>query len=290
MICLEKERVKALRREEDSDYDDDADEEEEEGEGDDDTTGKPAAPLHSLVQYSRGLLSEYNGLLGTLMLPPLPDIMAMVREVIGNAVSDVDEVAEALRKETQLPSDEPCLSVLPPPYGDAEAQVIWQKITAAEVIEDDAKGGKKVANGKPKKSATMTPEQQVLQYRRGLYHSIHGKLLDACSTDMFRDIDVALESAAEALMSASPYSDLHRIATVRSDDLQGKGGVAFISFDGGAFLNKIWTSAFNEGDKRRTEAMGPVIQAAEFGASAVVLIYEINPHPDQPDQDWSLTP
>lgn len=284
----EKERLKALRRAEDSDYED---EEEEEGD-DEEKTGGQTKPAHPVVQNAASLLAEFESMKNSLVLRPLPDSSSAAKEALLLATGMVDSLAEQARGEAQLVAGD-ALPPLPRPFDNDETAAAWKKMVLPPA--DDPLGGKKkdkvAAPAATKAKGAGASEQQVSTYRRTLYNGLLNGMLDACVDGLFATMDGLLEREAMAVLRASPYCDVHSLSVMRSSDVTvaGRpGAVVFLSFEGGAFVGTGVLSAFDATKHLRMKALAPIRQAAVCGATAVVLIYESAVDASAPRSDWSI--
>eukprot|EP01041_Mallomonas_annulata_P002958 gene2958-5809_t len=281
----EKQRIKAIRMAEDSDYEEDEEEEEEDDENS--KANKPLPIEHSLVKYAKALLSECKGKLGILMLRPLPDVSQYSRNALIRGLDMMDDIAQNSRRDAQLnPTD------IIPPHGisldNSEGIVAWTKLLQGEEEDKSSKKKDDKSSQKPKKNkeGSVATELQTVLYRRGLYQGLNNELLNACSEELFSAVDAALDGEAEYAIAGSVFHDLHKFGVLRADDVRGSSHsrshsenrkpVVFLSFEGGSFLNKTAPSAFQETEVARNRAVSPIVQCAEYGASAIVLLYEDN--------------
>jgi hypothetical protein len=275
------------------DSDDELESEDDDEEEPADEEDQPEKPTHPFVAQVQGLIAEVHSTLFLLLTHPLPEseIYDIAYEIVGEvAESVIDHHFRALEvcelKEMVL-THNVVLPTLPSPFTSAEGQAAWTHALAqTSHIAEPEPGAKKGAPPKPAKGApppTEATKQQVDFFYKTIYDGVRGSFLDA-GVMMFSKVEEALQREAQVPLRKynASLENLFQVAAPRQEDVvlgdgsqPAQGNIAFVSFDGSAFSQQgAVRSAFDVKQDNKLRAIAPVLKLVEYGAKAVVLLYE----------------
>jgi len=285
-IIAEKARIKAeklaARAASKESDDEDEDEEEEEPVDEDDL---PPKPVHPFVTQVQSLQGEIHSTLFLLLAHPLPetDIYDIASAIVGEIAESVVDHHEAALVTCELAqmvqNSGVVIPNLPSPFASPEGAAAWAHALAQTSHIAEPEGDKKKAPPKPAKGALPPSEptkQQIDFFYKLVYDGVRTSFLDN-SVALFNRVDERLQR--DAVVPLKQYNtsleNLFHVASLRAEDCEAGGKVAFVSFHGSAFTDQASVlSAFDVKQSNKVQAVAPVLKLAEFGAKAIVLVYE----------------
>jgi hypothetical protein len=287
---VEKARVLAEKKAQDSDYEDDEEEEEPEGEGEMD--GEEAILTKhksSLWQHVESFQFQLQQLILILLIDPLPaQYSHSLCTSLAEALSDMDTFKATSLEAAGLKGDL-IISPISSPFTTQEGEETWQNILNLRQPPAAAVSGKKPPAPKPQKG--YATDEQRKKYYLSFYESLSNALLEGILHGL-TEIDFMMNQIHEQkqINSSSSYATLTQISSFRQEDIQPSVALTppvtplpatatttpppiFFTFNGDAF-GSFSGSAFDLQTSLKYESLSPLLPLIEYGAETIILLFE----------------
>jgi hypothetical protein len=260
--------------EEDSDEEEE-DEENEEEPDEEDGKSSVAKERHSLQARYDDIVYDCRNHMNLLMLRPLATHAEWIRDAFTNSIDDIADVESAAKKAAKL-SDETNVRQCTLEKGGLQfwSQLLTEPVAAVVTKGQQKKAAIPTAGGK-KKVEGPTPEQVDSVYKYMAEKILEGIICGAEET--FVRTDEALQEEVRVQTHMAGYDSITSCATLRRDDFDEGGylgSVAFVHIDDKVFRDELMQSSFEWANVARFKMLAGVREVVEYGARAVVIIYE----------------
>ena len=265
---IEKARVSAERKAQDSDYEDDDEEEPEFEEGD-----EIQKPKSLLLQHVESFQFQLKQLIFILLIDPLPQYSRYLSTSLAESFEDIETFKANSLEAAGLKGDL-IVTPIPSPFTTQEGDETWQAIFA---LRQPPIAGKKTSAPKPQKG--YASDEQRKKYYLNFYELLSSALLQGILQGL-TGIDTMMNQIHEQKqqnVANSSLSTLTQISCFRREDIPSSPSpTIFLTFNGDAF-GSLSGSAFDIQKSLRDESLSSLLPLLESGAETIVLLFESNP-------------
>lgn len=259
MHILEKARILAERKAQDSDYEDEEDEEPEPDESE-----EFEKPQSVLCQQVKSFGDRLKQLVFLLLIEPLPQTLHDFYSALAESLDEVESFQEKSLEHAGLKGDL-IISPIMSPYTTEEGNETWQGVLSSR----QPVTGKKPPASKAQKG--YASDEQRKKYYLSMYEMISAALLDGICNGL-SVIDSKLNNEYERKVNEVGYSSLQQCSSLRQEDLKPNTPV-FLIFNGDCF-GSLSPSAFDVAASLKYSLICTLYQIAEYGANLIVLLFE----------------